>query len=254
MRHVLFLVCALKMIVMVLLVPIAKCDPVTVGCEGSPRTIGPFGAMDRPTSPVLIPAEISSHLPQVRFIRGLQQTRLGPSGEQIIMYDIREEDTDPDPRVAVVVHGVLTEVYDVSKLVEYGDAAIYATSCEINLSPTQRALAIAYTLVGDGTGSVFLILTWSAAGKYAMVFHRMVGQGRIIFGLQTLELWESTRGKYAARPESSKFECEWCDHRYLITEFEWRNGEYVKTRSTRTRAAYNPAEISGIPLQIKGVE
>lgn len=254
MRHVLFLVCTLKMIVMVFLVPIAKCHGATGGCESSPRTIGPFGAMDRPTPPVLISTEISSQLPQVRSIRGLQQTRLGPSGEQIIMYDTSKEDTGPDPRVAIVVHGVLTEVYDVSKLVEYGDAAIYATSCEIDLSPTQRALAIAYTLAGDGTSSVFLILTWSAAGHYALVFHRTVGQGRIIFGSQTLELWESTRGKYYTRPESSKFECEWCDHQYLITEFEWRNGEYVKTRSKTTRTAYNPAEISGTPLQVKRVE
>jgi hypothetical protein len=250
MSHVLFRICALKMIAIAFLVPIAKCRAATGVCEDSPRTVGLFGAMDRPKAPVPISAEISSKLPEVRSIRGVEQTRLGPSGEQIIMYDTNE-DLEPDPRVAVVVSGILTEVYEVSKFVEYGKGALYATSCEFNLTPTQRALAIAYTLSGDGTESAFLILTWSAAGQYALVFHRTVGQGRLVFGSQTLELWESTRGKYASRPDSAKFECEWCQHRYLITEFEWRNGEYVERRSKRTRTAYDPAGISSTPLQIR---
>jgi hypothetical protein len=254
MKHALFDTCALTMAVITFLVPAAKCQPAMDGCEASPRTVGPFGAIDRPQAPIPISAQIRLQLLGAYAVRALQQTRLSPSGEQIIMYDTSKEVTDPDPRVAVVVDGVLTEVYAVSKLVEYGDAAIYATSCAVNLTPAQGALAIAYTLAGDGTSSAFLNLTWSAAAHYTVAFHRSVGQGRIIFGPQTLELWESTRGKYARRPESSKFECEWCDHRYLVTEFEWRNGTYVKRRSRLTGTAYDPAEISGTPLQIKNIE
>ena len=223
---------------------------MTNTCESSPRTVGPFGAMDSPRSPVSIPVEISSQLPEFGSVRGIQQTRIRPSGEQIIMYDTKE-DYAPDPRVAILVHGTLAQVYEVSKFVEFGQGAIYATSCEFDVAPGQRALAIAYTLSGDGTGSSFLIVAWSLAGQYALVFHRTVGQGRIILTSGGLELWDRTFGKYASRPDSSTFECEWCRHRYLITEFVWRSGEYEKKNSRRTRLTYDPAVISGTPLQVK---
>ncbi len=251
MRVIPFPVWAMPILVITLLT--TKSNAAVGVCEGSPRIVGAFGAMDRPKPPVPVTAEIRSQLPEGRVVRRLQETKLSPSGEQIVMYDTKD-DSEPNPKVAIVVHGILAETYEVSKLVEYGQGALYATSCEFEIEPAQRALAIAYTLSGDGTGSAFLVLTWSSAGHYELVFHRTVGQGRIVLGSRTLELWERTFGKNASRPDSSNFECEWCQHRYLITEFEWRNGQYVKTRSKRTPKAYDPAEISGTPLQIKTVE
>ncbi len=219
-------------------------------CEDSPRLVGPFGAMDKPRNPIPLAGDIRSQLSQVEAIRALKQTRLDPLGEQVIMYDTKEG-LAPEPRVAVVVSGSLKEAFDVAKLDEYGDGAVYATSCEFDLSPTRRALAIVYTFSGDGTGSLFLILSWSGAGKYSIIFHRSVMQGRIVLGSRALELWEPKFGKYSRRPDSDKFECIWCPHRYLITEFEWQNGEYMKKNSKRTREAYNPAEITGTPIQIR---
>jgi hypothetical protein len=155
--------------------------------------------------------------------------------------------------VAVVVQGKVAKVFDLASLVEYGEGGVYAASCEFELAPSQRALVVAYTLSGDGTGSAFLVLTW-IGGDYKVIFHRTVGQGRMVFGSRTLELWERAIGKDAAGPESPNFECEWCQHRYLVTEFEWQSGKYIKTRSRRTSRAYDPAEISGTPLLINAAK
>jgi len=250
MKQIRFLVLGLCLIVDLVLGFVAKGHAATNLCEGSPRTVGAFGAMDQPKPPVPLPADIHSLPPEARSVRRIQQTGLGPSGEQIVMYDTNDENSEPNPKVAIVVRGTLAKTYDVSKLVEYGQGALYATSCEFELAPMHKALAIAYTLSGDGTGNAFIVLTWSA-GDYQAIFHRTVGQGRIVLGTSTMELWERTLGKYASRPESDNFECEWCQHRYLITEFHWRNGEYVKTGSKRTSKAYDPAEISGTPVLIK---
>jgi len=253
MKQTRFLVLATCVIVDLVLGFVARGNAATNVCEGSPRTVGAFGAMDQPKPPVPMAADIRSLLPEARFVRRIQQTGLGPSGEQIVMYDTSDQNSEPNGRVAIVALGTLAKAYDVSSLVEYGQGALYATSCEFELAPMHRALAIAYTLSGDGTGSAFIVLTWWA-GDYHVIFHQTVGQGRIVLGSRTIELWERTLGKYASRPESDNCECEWCRHRYLSTEFQWRNGEYVKTRSKRTSKAYDPAEISGTPVLIKTVE
>jgi len=137
-----------------------------------------------------------------------------------------------------------------STLVDYGEGGIYATSCEFELAPNEDGLAIAYVLNGDGTGSAFLILTWFG-GDYQAAFHRTVGQGKMVFKSGKMELWERTMGKYAARPDSMKFECEWCKHRYQISEFRWQNGNYTEIRSRRTVFAYDPALISGVPIVVE---
>jgi len=229
--------------------PFAAAANSTRACDSSPRLIGAFGAMDVPKPPLATGPEITSQLPEGSLIRGEQVTEIAPSGERIIMYDAKD-DSEPNPRIAIVVNAAIVKTYEISKLVEYGEGATYATSCEFEIAPGQRALAVAYTLSGDGTGSAFIVLTWWG-GEYRVAFHRTVGQGRLVLGSGTLRLWERTFGKYASRPDSDKFECEWCKHKYLITELAWQHGDYVKTRIKRTPTSYDPAEITGTPILIE---
>ena len=228
---------------------VAKAQAVGRPCEEFPRTVGLFGAMDQPKPAATVADAIRSQLPGVATVRGMQETRLGPSGETVVMYDTQDS-SEPIPKVAVLVGGKLAKLYDLSSLVEYGQGGIYAASCEFELMHGQNGLAIAYVLSGDGTGSAFLVLTWFE-GDYQLIFHRTVGQGRMVFGTGVMKLWDRAMGKYASRPDSPKFECEWCPHRYLITEFRWRGDEYLKVRSALTSRAYDPAQISGIPLLIE---
>jgi hypothetical protein len=219
------------------------------GCQTAPRQVGLFGAMDRPKTPVEISKELRAQLPTASLIREVKQTALTSTGEQVIFYDT-DDGTKPNPQIAIITKGVLNQTFELAHFVKYGEFAVYTTSCEFQVSPDQMALAIAYTNSGDGTSSIFLIVTWSSAAKYEVVFHRHVGQGRIVLEPGRLELWERTMGKYASLPDSPQFECEWCEHQYLITQFMWRDGKYRKTRSRRTSKFYNPAEISSTPIQI----
>jgi hypothetical protein len=172
-------------------------------CQDSPRNVGLFSAMDRTKGTIEISRELQDQLPKAHMIREAKQTNLTASGEQVIIYD-----TDDGLQVAIIAQGVVIQTYDLSKLVKNGQGGIYATSCEFQLSPTQKAFAVAYTLSEDGTGSAFMIMTWVPETKYELVYHQAVGQGRIVLGSGKMDLWESTRGKNASRPESPKFECE----------------------------------------------
>src|SRR4051812_2772600 len=216
-------------------------------CKSSPRVVGAFGAMDLPVPPVTLSPEVLALLHNVQSVRRVEHTMLAPPGEQVMIYDSNDDELAPVPRVAIVADGIAAKIFDVSNFIEYGEQAIYSSSCEFEIAPAQNAIAITYTLSGDGTGSAFLMLTWTA-GKYQIIFHRMVGQGRMVLGFREVELWERSLGPNASRPESINFECEWCAHRYLVTKFVWRGGRFVKTVSRRTRKAYDPAEITGIPL------
>jgi hypothetical protein len=219
------------------------------GCQTAPRQVGLFGAMDQPKTPVELSKELRAQLPTASLVREVKKTSLTSTGEQVILYDT-DDGTKPNPQIAIVTKGVLNQTFELAHFVQYGEFAVYATSCEFQMSADQRALAIAYTNSGDGTSSIFLIVTWSSAAKYDVVFHRHVGQGRIVLESGRLELWERTMGKYASLPDSPKFECEWCEHQYLITQFTWLNSKYSKTQSRRTSEFYNPAEISSTPIQI----
>jgi hypothetical protein len=157
-----------------------------------------------------------------------------------------EAEVGANPMLAIATGKSIVQTFDVSQIVEDGQQALYSSHCEFDMAPTQKALAIAYTFSGDGTGSLFLVVTWT--GSYQVVFKKSVGQGRMVLDSGTVELWERTFGKYASRPDSVHYECEWCDHRYLITRFTWRNGVYAKAGSKRTKKAYDPAEITAIPL------
>lgn len=217
----------------------SECEPTAT------RIIGPFGAIDQPGPPLEVPATIRPQLPTTAIVRDVLKTRLSPMGEQVIAYDASAGEMDPNPRVSVVVHDAVTKTFDIAK--ELGRDARYMASCEFDLTPTQRALAIAYIVDGDGSGSAFVIIVRTGV-DYQVVFKRNVGQGRIVFSASTIKLWEATYGKYANRPDSAKFECVWCDHRYAVTSFTWRNGKFVKIDSSRTKKMYDPAKISGTPL------
>jgi hypothetical protein len=215
-------------------------------CGSSPRVVGAFGAMDQPVPAVTVPDTIRVRLTDLKAVRAVQHTSLAAGGEQVLMYDTSADELAPKPRIAVIGNDAVASTFDVSALVEYGQQAIYQTSCQLELRPGQKGFVVAYTLSGDETGSAFVLLGYTA-GAYRVVFSRVVGQGRLVFQADGFELWERSFSKNR-HPESENFECEWCNHLYLITKYAWRNDAYVKVAATRTKAAYDPAIITGTPV------
>ena len=230
-----------------------RCEASESGCDSSPRVIGAFGAEDRAGPPVPLAADIRSQLPGVQVVRRVLDTNLAPSGEQTVIYDSDADDSDPHPKLAFLVGGKTVKLFDEVALNPHGGGfERYLASCEFDLTRNQRALAIALTAGYDGAASVFAIIRWQS-GEYRVVFSPTVGQGRMEFGPLKLDLWSTIWGK-VKDPKSEEFgnyECVWCPHRYLVTEYLWRNGRYVKAGSKRTTKMYDPADVSSFPLLIR---
>lgn len=229
---------------------VAKLPGFASDCGDSPRVVGLFGAMDRPVDAVPVSEAIRVRLSDVKVVRAVQHTSLADSGEQVLMYDTSADELAPEPKIAIIADDAVILTFDVPKLVAHGQQAIYRTSCQVELRQGQNGFAVAYTLSGDGTGSAFVVLAYMA-GTYRVVFSRIVEQGQVLFDPGVLELWERSFDKHRANPESVNFECEWCAHRYLVTKYAWRNGEYVKTASMRTKATFDPAAITGTPINLR---
>jgi hypothetical protein len=229
------------------------CEGSESGCDSSPRIIGAFGAEDRAGVPFPAAAEIRAQLPGVQVVRRVLETKLAPSGEQTVVFDSNKDDSDPHPRVAFLVGGHVVKLLDATVLNPHGGGfERYLSSCEFDLTRNQRALAIALTAGYNGAASAFAIIRWQS-GDYRVFFSPSVGQGRMEFGPLQLELWDMIWGK-VIDPRSEDFgnyECVWCPHRYLVTQYLWRNGRYVKAGSRRTTKKYDPADVSSFPLLIR---
>lgn len=241
-----------------LLVTSSSCLPLRFNalessCDSSPRIVGAFGAENNAGPPVSLAPEIRSQLPELREVRQVLNTNLAPSGEQIVVYDSNADDSDPHPKIAFLVGGRVVKLLDGSNFNPHtGGFERYLSSCEVSLTRNERAFAISISSGFDGAASAFVIIKWQS-GEYRVVFNPMVGQGRMVFESPKLELWGSLWGKVRGlkSEQIGKFECVWCQHRYLVKEYLWRNGKFVKTGSRRTKTVYDPAEISGVSLEVK---
>lgn len=230
-----------------------RCNASDADCDSSPRIIGAFGAENNAGPPVSLAPDIRTQLPELREVRRVLDTNLAPSGERIVVYDSNADDSDPHPKVAFLVGGRVVQLLNGSDFnPRTGGFERYLSSCEIVLTRNERAFVVAISSGFDGAASDFAIIRWQS-GEYRIVFNPMVGQGRMEFETPKLELWSSLWGKVRGLKSEvvGKYECVWCQHRYLVTEYLWRNGEFVKNGSYRTRTVYDPADISGVPLVVK---
>lgn len=230
-----------------------KCEALESDCDSLPRIISPFGAENNPGPPIALAVDIRAQLPGLREARRVINTNLAPSGEQIVIYDTNADDSDPHPKVGFVVGGRVVKVFNEIDIAPHGGGfERYLSSCEIELTRSQKAFAIALSSGFDGATTAFAIIRWHS-GQYRVVFNPIVGQGRMEFGTLRLELWSAIAGKVRdpKSEDSGIYECVWCAHRYLITKYLWQNGSYVKTDSKRTAITYDPAEISGTPRLAK---
>jgi hypothetical protein len=226
-----------------------RCKAAVTACDHSPRVIGAFGAEDHAVPPVSLAADIRSQLPELHNVRRVFDTHLSPTGEQVVISDNRADDSDPNPNVAIVVHGRVVKLFEGRELdPQAGGFERYLSSCEVDLTRTQKALAVAFSSGFDGASSAFTIIRWQA-GDYRVVFNHAADEGRMEFGTLKFELWHSVVDK-VKNPDSDDFECVWCPHHYVVTEYLWRHNRYIKAGSVRMRRAYDPAEISGNPLLV----
>lgn len=225
-----------------------RCEASALECDHLLRIVGAFGALNNPGTPVPLSAESRAQLPKIATVRRVLDTNIGPSSEQVIVYDSAADDLEPSPTVAFLVGSRVVKSFAVFDLAPKGAGfESYLSSCEFEIAKNERALAIALSTAGDGAGSAFAIIKWES-GDYRIVFNPLVSQGRMQLGVLKLELWDASFGRNAARADSPNFECIWCPHRYVVTEYLWRNGKYARAGSKRIAKMYDPADITGMPL------
>ena len=222
----------------------------TSGCDNSPRRVGVLGAEGNNQPAISIPANIRAELPRFKEALLLLPSGLAGPDEQMIVYNSSKDELDPRPKIAFLVNGKLAKLFDTSEFAPSGGGFDrYLASCRLQVAKGQPAVAIAISTAGDGTGSAFAIILWQSSG-YRVIFKRQVSQGRIEFEDSALELWNRSFSVIQSE-KSEMVECEWCPHRYNITQYVWRGDQYVKTGSQRTKRKFDPAEITGKPLIIQ---
>jgi hypothetical protein len=207
-------------------------------CENSPRTVGAFGAENTPRPEPEISLNVHAVLPGLKFVNNILETKLAPSGENVVIYSTDEDESNPHPRIAFISRGALVKVLDANEIApKAGGFWRYLSSCQFEATTDTRALALAFTTGFDGAGSVFAIVMWQS-GDYRIVFSPLVGQGRMVLSLGTVEVWES----------DGSGECVWCPHHYQIAHYKWHHREYVKTKVTKVDKPYDPAIMTSSPL------
>jgi hypothetical protein len=208
-------------------------------CGVASRIVGAFGAENSPRPAISISDSVRSQLADLVAIRQTLETRLSPSGEQIVVYDSADDESDPHPKVAFFIEGKVRLILDIAQLTNWGGGfERFQAACPFDISPDGKAVALAFTTAFDGDGSVFDIVMWRA-GTFEVVFTAHGGQGQLVIGRGSLSLWSS----------EGKGECVWCGQRYTVTQFVWRGHRYRKSTISKPKGIFDPSEISGQPLK-----
>lgn len=205
-------------------------------CDSARRVIGAFGALDRPNAAVVVPARVKAQLPKGSIVRKVMNTRLAPGGEELIFYDVRRDELEPLPRLAVLVGGSVLRTLD--SFSGYGFTH-YLSSCEFTLNPGKEAVALAYSTAGDGSGTDFQVLGWDSGG-YRKLLGVNVAQGRMLLQPDRLSVWASL----------GTGECVWCRSRYTETVYVWSGERFVSQGTRMLPGLLDPGEVSGLPLVI----
>jgi hypothetical protein len=218
----------------------SACWAATTSCPNAPRTVGLFGAENTPRAPVALSAELRTQLPGLVSATDLLDTRLSPSGEQVVVYSTDEDESDPHPKIAFIISGRVKKILAATEISsEGGGFWRYLSGCQYQVVPRQNGLALAFTTGFDGAATVFAVVIWKS-DSYSIVFNPLVGQGRMVLSLGKLVLWGS----------DGTGECVWCKQHYNVTSYRWRGGTYIKTSSTKSLKMFDPAEVSSTPLTI----
>ncbi len=125
----------LSFLTIVCVTGVSACWAATTSCPNAPRVIGPFGAENTPRTAIAVDTEIRSQLPGLRVYIDVLETRLSPSGEQVVVYSTDEDESNPKPKLAFVVSGKVKQVFAAAEISSEGGAFWrYQSGCQYQVA------------------------------------------------------------------------------------------------------------------------
>jgi hypothetical protein len=209
--------------------------------------VGPMGFMQEAQPSLKVPKGVRAHLPRGAEVKLFQASQFNPE-DTLVVYESRAraglEEVFPFlhityPTVVVLRANRIVARFKVRKPFTTDADWVFLSGGEFRLSQDRSAVAFAFRALGDGAGSMYLVLS-SSHGKYQVLMNHEAGQARlrVLDGDGNLEIWEATYGD----------ECVWCRHRYMIARYRWNGSSLVRASRRLSRGKPRPAVIAGRPL------
>lgn len=208
---------------------------------GQTAAYGPLGVLISPPQKIQLPAELRPAVPRRSVVRLIESTQLSVTGETIVVYDNGNQ-YEPRAHVAVIKDG--------KRVADFGLVALFAKE-QVGESyalfkaaqiPTvgAQAFATAFRNIGDGAGTLLVLLT-AKDGEYK-VWKRGITQGQVrVRKGGSIEVW-------GAEGDGN---CVWCPQHYKVTTFDWKDGTLSEVHHYETKHALNPGPISENPIVIE---
>ena len=208
---------------------------------------GPMGVIQLPGPAVKAPKAIRALLPRDAEVRLLQRLNLNPR-DTLVVYDRPEPGEAGDPieiRYPVVL--VLRQNHVVGRFSLKARATddadwVFLEAGEVPLSGEKFGIALAFRSLGDGAGSLFLVISPEQV-KYRIVLRKLIDQGRLRADQDAnLEFWDA----------GDEGECIWCPHRYKILAYKWDGAHFTQVRKTTTCRKLSPDVMTDKPVELVG--
>lgn len=218
--------------------------------EGTSRDFklrGPMGVVQLPRDSVNAPKAIRALLPHDAQVRLLQPLTLNPQ-DTLVVYDTPEPGEANDllelgyPTVLVLRQKHVVGRLSLKARAQDDPDWVFLEAGEIHLAKEKAGVVLAFRSVGDGAGSLFLVMS-PEGGKYQTVLKKLTAQGRLRADQDTnLELWDA----------DERAECIWCPHPYNIVAYRWDRSHFSQLRKTTSCRKLSPDAMTDKPVELVG--
>lgn len=203
---------------------------------------GPLGVLVSPPKRLQVPPDIRSTIPAKSVVRLIQPTQLTGDSEIIVIYDLGDEH-EPNAHIAVIKDHARVADFSLVKLFggDIGDTFALFQSAQLSLSPSQNGFIAAFRNIGDGAGTLFVLITENGE-KFKVAWQKGATQAQFqVHAGGTFQLWDS----------HGDGDCIWCPSHYEVTNFVWKNDTLAKVSSFATKHALSPYQFSEKPILLK---
>jgi len=209
---------------------------------GQSSSAGTMGVLISPPKELHVPSNMRSAIPAKAVVRMIQPTQLTEGGEIVAIYDVGDE-YEPNAHIAVIKNHTRVADFSLVKLFgeDTGDTYALFQSAQLSLSPSRNGFIAAFRNIGDGAGTLFVLITGNA-GRFAVAWQKGASEAQLqVRTGGVFQLWDADEGD----------DCVWCPHHYEVTNLVWKNEALTKVSKFTTKHALSPYQFSEKPIQIK---